>query len=133
LGRRIACANAAAALLFVVVLVGGAGGADTEVPKVTNLRAEPGRFCAVRSSTCTNPGTRIRFNVSTGATVTGNIWPRRENLKGYVEFRRHFNAGPNSIRMNDRRLTPGRWTFKVQGLNSVGSGTTAIVDVRVVK
>jgi hypothetical protein len=123
----------AAALLSVVVLAAVAGGADTEVPKVTNLRAEPGRFCTAKSSACSNPGTRIRFNVSTGATVTGNIWPRDENLKGYVVFRRHFNAGPNSIRMSGSRLTPGRWTLKLQGLNSVGSGTTAVVDVRVVK
>ena len=34
---------------------------------------------------------------------------------------------------NDSRLTHGRWTLKLQGANSVGSGTTANTDVHVVK
>jgi hypothetical protein len=134
--RPSAYTNAAAAFaLFAVLGVGAwsARAAPTEVPKVTNLRAEPSRFCARSSSTCAHPGTTVRFSVSTGATVTGNMWPRSENVAGYREFRHHFNAGANSIRLNDNRLTTGRWTVKLQGLNAVGSGTTAVVDVRVVK
>jgi hypothetical protein len=75
----------------------------------------------------------VRFTVSTRATVTGNIWPRFRNIAGYREFRQHFSAGANSIRLSDSRLTPGRWTFKIQGTNSVGGGTTANTDVRVIK
>ena len=136
---RITYLNVAVALALFIALGGGAGSgrnaraADTEVPKTTNLRTQPSRFCARRSSTCSHPGTVVRFTVSTGARVTGNIWPRSSNIAGYVEFRRHFDAGANSIRLNDTRLTHGRWTLKLQGANSVGSGTTANTDVHVVK
>ena len=132
LRRHTAYMTATAAVIALVGLA-VARAADTEVPKVTNLRVVPSRFCVKRSSTCTHPGTVVRFSVSTGARVTGNIWPRTSNIAGYREFRRHFNAGANSISLNDGRLTPGRWTFKIQGANSVGSGTTANTDVRVVK
>ena len=110
LRRHTAYMTATAAVTGLVGLA-VARAADTEVPKVTNLRVVPSRFCVKRSSTCTHPGTVVRFSVSTGARVTGNIWPRTSNIAGYREFRRHFNAGANSV----------------------GSGTTANTDVRVVK
>src|SRR2546423_665807 len=119
--------SAAVAIAFFAAL---ASAAPTQVPQITNLRAQPARFCA---RSCANPGTTLKFTVSTAATVTANAWPRSRNIAGYVEFRRHFNAGANSTRLNDSRFTPGRWTVKLQGVNAVGSGTTAITDVRIVK
>jgi hypothetical protein len=134
LRRSMMYVTAASALVLFVALASGTGqAAPTEVPKVTNLRTTPSTFCGKRTSKCTNPGTTVRFTVSTGAIVTGDVWPRFQNLKGYKEFRRHFNAGANSIRLNDSRLTKGRWTLKLQGMNSVGSGTTANFDFHIVK
>jgi hypothetical protein len=120
-------------LALLAVLGGGASAADTEVPKITNLRTDPPRFCARKTKTCKHPGTVVRFNVSTRSKVTGNVWPRSSNIGGYVEFKQRFNAGANSIRLDDSRLTPGRWTLKLQGANAVGGGNTANTDVRVVK
>jgi hypothetical protein len=125
--RRIVLGSAVTALMLFAAL---ASAAPTQVPEVSNLTAQPARFCA---KSCSNPGTTLHFKISTAATVTANMWPRSRNIAGYFEFRRHFHAGANSTRLTDNRLTPGRWTVKLQGVNAVGSGTTAITDVRVVK
>ena len=122
---RIRAASATTlAVLGGLVAAGGAlvAHAASEVPKITNLSTNPSRFC-VRN--CANPGTTIRFTISSNATVTANVWPRFRNGGGYLEFRRRFNAGTNSVRLNDPRLTKGRWQLKLQGLNNVGAGTTA--------
>jgi hypothetical protein len=107
--------------------------APTEVPKVTNLRAQPAPFCAKKTSRCAHPGTNVRFSISTAAKVRCDFRPRSENTFGYVEFVKQLPQGANSVRVNDKRLTPGRWTIRVQATNSVGSGPIATVDVRVVK
>lgn len=107
--------------------------APTQVPTITHLTANPARFCAKRSSTCTHPGTTVSFNVSTAAKVRGDIRPRSSYLGSFVEFVKRFPRGHNAVRLNDNRLTPGRWTIRVQATNSVGSGPIAVVDVRVVK
>lgn len=127
LHRRAAMGSAAVAIAFFAAL---ASAAPTQVPQTTNLTAQPARFCA---KNCASPGTTLHFKISTAATVTANAWPRSRNIAGYFEFRRHFNAGANSTRLNDSRFTPGRWTVKLQGVNAVGSGTTAVTDVRIVK
>ena len=132
LHRRMTRAAFAAALVLAVAACVAARAATT-VPEITNLSVTPSRFCAKASSSCAHPGTTVRFHLSTPATVTANIWPRFRNVASYREWRRHFAAGNVSTRLNDPRLTPGRWTFKVQGINNVGSGTTANIDVRVVK
>ena len=107
--------------------------APTEVPKVTNLRAQPAPFCARKTSGCAHPGTNVRFTISTAARVRCDFRPRSENTFGYVEFVKQLPQGANSVRVNDKRLTPGRWTIRVQATNGVGSGPIALVDVRVVK
>jgi hypothetical protein len=128
--RLVVYATATAASMFVALAVAQAA---TEVPQITNLRVTPAPFCAKASSTCSNPGTTVRFTVSTAARVLGEIHPRFKNIRGYVLRERQFNAGARSFRLTNNRLTPGRWTLKLQGVNNVGAGTTAIVDVRVVK
>ena len=107
--------------------------AATEVPKVTNLRATPATFCAKKSSKCANPGTTVRFTISTDARVRGDIRPRFEYQGSFVEFVKNLHKGPNAVRLNDSRLKPGRWTIRVQATNNVGSGPIAVTDVRVVK
>jgi hypothetical protein len=107
--------------------------AATEVPTVTNLRATPQTFCAKKSSGCANPGTTVRFTISSNAKVRADIRPRFKNTSGYVEFVKQLPKGPNAVRLNDRRLTPGRWTIRVQATNNVGSGPIAVTDVFVVK
>jgi hypothetical protein len=114
-------------------LAGSASAADTMVPAVTHLRAAPSKFCARRSSRCHHPGTEIRFSVSTDATVTADLTPRFQNLAPYFEFSKHFKRGANQIRLNDSRLTPGRWTLRLQAKNHVGSGGISVTDVHVVK
>jgi hypothetical protein len=135
--QRITFVNAAVVLAVLVAVVGvaalEAGAAPTEVPKITNLKTVPATFCSKQSSTCSNPGTSIRFTVSTGARVTANVWPRFENIGGFPVFHRHFDAGARRFRFNDSRLKPGRWQLKLQGVNSVGAGTTAAITFRVVK
>lgn len=100
--------------------------AATEVPTVTNLRATPARF---RSGA----GTTVRFTVSTKAKVRADIRPRFENTSGFVEFVKKLGKGANSVRLQDSRLTPGRWTIRVQATNNVGTGPIAVTDVHVVK
>jgi hypothetical protein len=133
--RRIAYASSGLGLVLIVAL-GGATALDaapTEVPKITNLKTVPATFCAKRSSTCSSPGTSMRFTVSTGARVRANVWPRYENIGGFPVFQEHFNAGANRFRFNDPRLKPGNWQLKLQGVNSVGAGTTATFVFRVIK
>ena len=110
-----------------------AGLAATEVPKITNLRAKPARFCAKRTSTCQHPGTAVKFTVSTNAKVRCDIRPRFENDGSFVEWVKQLPRGANSVRLQDSRLRPGRWTIRVQATNNVGSGPIAVTDVRVVK
>jgi hypothetical protein len=107
--------------------------AATHVPTVTNLRASPARFCAKRSSTCAQPGTTVKFTISTKARVRVDIRPRFENTSGFVEFVGRRPKGANSVRLNDSRLTKGRWTLRLQGTNDVGSGGITQIDLRVVK
>ena len=134
----------AALILALVVSVLGAFAWNamgaTEVPQTTNLTAQPSTFCVRASSTCAHTGTAIHFAISTDAIVTVEIRPRKSNIEGYVEYGRgpgaahpakHVHAGNNSIHLQDSRLAPGRWTIKVQGINNVAAGTTAIVDVHV--
>jgi hypothetical protein len=117
-------------------LAGGvrdARAAATQVPSVTNLRATPSKFCTRKSNRCRHPGTTVRFNVSTDAKVRGDVTPRFENVGMFVEFVKHFKRGANSIRLNDKRMTPGRWTLRLQATNNVGSGGIAETDLIVVK
>lgn len=126
----IALAGVAASVAVTAV---AASAADDNVPKFTNVSAKPARFCAKSSDKCARTGTTIRFTISTAATVTGDIRPRKSNIYGYREFRRKFPAGANSVRLNDNRLTTGRWTFRLLGVNSVGLGGPALVDLRVIR
>jgi hypothetical protein len=122
-----------AAAVLAALMWTGAVRAATEVPKITNLRATPSRFCAKRSSTCAHPGTTVKFTISSRARVRCDIRPRFENVPGYVEFVKRLPRGANAVRINDSRLTKGRWTIRVQGTNNVGSGGIAVTDVHVTK
>jgi hypothetical protein len=120
--------------VVVAVLAFAASGlAATEVPKITNLRAKPSTFCAKRTSSCTHPGTSVRFTLSTNAKVRCDIRPRSDNVGSFVEWVKKLKKGPNSVRLQDSRLHPGRWTIRVQATNNVGSGPIAVTDVHVVK
>jgi hypothetical protein len=122
------------AVLTAGLVWSGSGlAADTEVPAITNLKAKPSTFCAKRTQRCTHPGTEIQFTVSTAARVRADIRPRSVNRGPLVEFSKHFPRGHNSVYVKDSRLTPQRWTLRLQGGNSVGNGPIAITDVRVVK
>jgi hypothetical protein len=121
------------AVVLGALVLAGAVLAATEVPKVTNLRATPATFCAKKSSGCANPGTTVRFTISTDARVRGDIRPRREYQGSFVEFVKNLHKGANAVRLNDSRLKPGRWTIRVQATNNVGSGPIAVTDVHVVK
>ena len=127
---RVVIGSVAAALALTAVAAQAAG---DQVPRLTKLTASPNHFCAKRSKTCSHPGTTIRFNLSTPATVVGDIRPRDRNIQGYTDINRKFAAGPNSVRLNDSRLTPGRWTLKMQPVNSVGANGPTLLDVRVIK
>jgi hypothetical protein len=122
-----------AAVVATALLGAGVALAATHVPTVSNLRASPARFCAKPSSTCAHPGTTVKFTISTKARVRVDIRPRSENTSGFVEFVGRRPKGANSIRLNDSRLTKGRWTIRVQATNNVGSGPIALTDVRVTK
>lgn len=126
---RITLAVVAAALTATAV----AAYAADDVPMLTNLTATPKRFCAKTSDTCRNPGTTIRFKLSRPAKVLGDIRPRSQNIGGYPEIKRKFPAGANSVRINDSRLTPGRWTLKMQPISSVGANGPTLLTVRVIK
>jgi hypothetical protein len=112
---------------------GGSGLAASNVPVISHLSAHPRKLCAKKSSRCQHPGTTIRFTVSTNASIRADIRPRFKNEFGYVEFVRRFHAGANSVRLREPRLTPGRWTLRLQGTNELGSGPISVIDVRVVK
>jgi hypothetical protein len=127
---RIAFGGVAALLALTAV---GAHAAGQNTATITKLSATPKRFCVKRSDRCPHPGTTIRFTLSTPAKVYGDIRPRKEALASYVEFARKFPAGANSVRITDRRLTPDRWTLKLQPVNSVGASGPTSIDVRVVK
>ncbi len=132
--RRRTAAIAAISTLAAVLAFAGAGLAATDnVPTVSHLTASPDRFCVKHSRRCRRPGTRLSFRVSTAAKVRGDIRPRNANLAPYPEFDRSFPRGENSVHFNDRRLYRGRWTFRIQGMNRVGSGGIALVDVHVVR
>jgi hypothetical protein len=106
---------------------------NDQVPKITNVKASPATFCAKKTAGCKNPGTTISFTLSTGATVRGDIRRRSIYRAPYVEFSKSFHQGANTIRLQDSRLVPDRWTLRLQGKNHVGSGGITLVDVRVVK
>jgi hypothetical protein len=112
----------------------------TEVPQTTNLTGQPSTFCVRVSSTCAHTGTTLHFKISTNAVMTVDIRPRKSNIMGYVEYGRgrgaahpakHVHAGAASVRVQDSRLTSGRWTIRVQGIDNVGAGTSAFIDVHV--
>jgi hypothetical protein len=65
--------------------------------------------------------------------VRADIRPRSEYRGSFVQFVRRFGRGHNSIRLSDERLTPGRWTLRLQGTNWIASGGIAVTDVRVAK
>jgi hypothetical protein len=129
----IALAGVAASVAVTAV---AATAADENVPKFSNLSAKPARFCAKSSDKCARTGTTIHFTISTPAKVIADIRPRtgkRRNQWGYHEFTRRFPAGPSSVRLNDTRLTAGRWTFRLQGVNSVGASGPTVINLRVIK
>ena len=127
-----AFAGGAVAIIGGATALGGTPPAD-QVPTVSHLAAKPSKFCAKKSRSCSHPGTTVRFTLSTAARVRADIRPRSANLGPFVEFVKHFGGGANSIPLKDSRLTPGRWTLRLQGTNHVGSGGPNIVDVHVVK
>lgn len=127
---RIVIGSVVAALALSAVAAQAAG---DQVPKLTNLRASPNHFCAKSSDSCARPGTTIRFHLSTDAKVIGDIRPRKRNIQGYTDIRGKFKAGANSVRLNDSRLTPGRWTLKMQPINSVGANGPTLLDVHVIE
>jgi hypothetical protein len=138
LGCRSRLSRRTAAGCVALLVAAGAGAeigtaADTAPPMITKLKASPAKFCARKSRKCAHPGTTVSFTLSTAATVRSNMWQRDRNVGGYAEFSGKFKAGANSARINDSRLTPGRWTIKLWGVNSVAAGNTAIIDVHVVK
>jgi hypothetical protein len=126
---RIALGSAAGLLAVTAVAAYAAG----QVATISKTSATPKRFCVKRSDTCGHPGTTIRFTISTPAKVYGDVHSRKANCCGFVAFTRRFPAGANSIRLNDSRLTPGRWTLKLMALNSVAASSPANIDLRVVK
>jgi hypothetical protein len=117
----------------VAFAVAATGVAATNVPTVSDLHANPRTFCAKKSDTCSHPGTTLRFTVSTAAKVRAVIRPRFENTGNLVVFVRRFPKGVNRVRINDSRLRPGTWVFRLQGTNDVGSGGVAVLHVKVVK
>jgi len=114
---------------------GSAGAADSLPPSITKLKATPSHFCVKRKKQhCRHLGTTVHFKTSTAAKVRGDLSPRRGTYRGsFVEFVKHFPRGRNSIHVQDKRLTTGRWTLRLQGMNSVGSGNITQIDVYVVK
>ena len=131
--RRLVAGMVAVAGIAVLAAGAQVVVAASEVPKTTNASATPARFCVRPSSTCTSPGTTIRFTISTKAHVRINMWPRFRNEAGYRVFRGQVHAGTNAIPLSDARLYAGRWQIRIQGRNNVGSGTIATTIVRVYK
>jgi hypothetical protein len=127
---RIAVGSAVGLLAVTAVCAYAAGG---NVATLSKLSATPKRFCVKRSDRCPHPGTTIHFTLSTPAKVYGDMHPRSSNIGGYVVLARKFPAGANTARIADRRLTPDRWTLKLQPVNSVGASGPTTLDVRVVK
>ena len=124
------------ALVAAVATTAVVAHAADNVPAFSNVSARPAKFCAKSSSSCSTTGTTIRFTLSTPAKVIADIRPRtgkRRNDWGYREFTRRFPAGRNSVHVNDTRLTTGRWTFRLQGVNSVGASGPTVINVRVIK
>ncbi|HKP91641.1 MAG TPA: hypothetical protein VJT75_16865 [Thermoleophilaceae bacterium] len=130
-GRWAAVPLIAVAAVLVWAAIGVA--AESNVPTVSSLHANPNTFCAKRSDTCANPGTTLRFTVDTAAKVRGVIRPRFENTGNLVLFVKQFPKGVNRVRINDSRLRPGTWVIRLQATNSVGTGGVAVLHVKVVK
>jgi hypothetical protein len=128
---RLAAAAAAAAAAMLVAAP--AGLAVDNVPKISDVHANPRTFCAKKSDKCSHPGTTIRFRLSTAAKVRGDIRPRFEYTGSFMEFVKRFPKGVNRVRVNDPRLKPGTWQLRLQGTNSMGSGPIALIHVHVVK
>jgi hypothetical protein len=121
------------AVLAAGLVLSSSGLAEDTVPEVTGLTATPNTFCAKATARCRHPGTTVHFTVSSAAKVLGDLRPRAVNRGPLVEFSKRFPAGRNSIHVSDSRLTPGRWTLRLQGFNHVGGGPITIIDVHVVK
>ena len=122
-----------AAVVAVLVATAVVAHAAENVISPTNVTASPKRFCARASDSCGGTGTTIRFRLATPAKVRAHIRPRRNLKGGYPVANRRFPAGANSFRINDRRLTKGRWTVNIQAVNDVGAGGPATIDVFVIK
>jgi hypothetical protein len=135
MGARVPGRAAAVVVALVSALATAAIAlaAPSNVPTVSDLHAKPNHFCAKRSDTCAHPGTTLRFTVDTAAKVRAVIRPRFENTGNLVEFVRRFPAGTHRVRIDDPRLRPGTWVFRLQGTNSVGTGGVALLHVHVVK
>ena len=133
--RRIALALLTLALGLAVT--GGALAAEANVPKVTHLRASPKKFCAQETSTCHHDGTHLRFTVSTNAKVRIDIRERRALTGSLIVFDKKLKKGANDVyvsgKINGKRLHTGKWSFRVQGTNGVGSGPIDTVAVQIVK
>lgn len=129
---RVRIALGAAVALAVLGAV-GASAAPSNVPQITKISASPKTFCAKSSGSCSSTGTTIRFTMTTAARVIADIRPRAHNVWGHKEFERRFPAGANQFRLNDSRLTTGRWTLRLQGVNSLGAGPPSFIDVHVIK
>lgn len=129
--RRPVAAIAGLAVSLVLAAPGYA--APQNVPIASDLHASPNRFCVNRSNVCPHPGTTLSFRISTRAKVRLDVRPGRFNVWGYTEFDRWFPKGENSLHFTDARLRPGPWRFRIQGRNSVGSGTVAVTTARVVR
>jgi hypothetical protein len=123
----------AAAVALAVLVAAGAYAAPSNVPQITKISASPKSFCAKASGSCSSTGTTIRFTMTTAARVIADIRPRSHNVWGHREFERKFPAGANKFRLDDSRLTTGRWTLRLQGVNSLGAGPPSFIDVHVIK
>lgn len=132
-GGRIRRWTVAPVALVATLAFAATGLAADDVPTVSDLHANPRTFCAKKSDGCSNPGTIVRFTVSTAAQVRGVIRPRFENTGNLMEFVKRFPKGTNRVRINDARLRPGTWVLRLQGRNGVGSGGVAVIHLHVVK
>jgi hypothetical protein len=111
--------------------------AETNVPEVKKLRANPTRFCAKKTDGCRHDGTHVRFTLTTDAKVRVDIRERNFQNGPLIVYVGKRQKGANDVyvagRQNGKRLHTGKWTIRVQGMNSVGSGPIGTVDVKIVK
>ena len=104
---------------------------DLTAPRLTGLRARPGRFC-VPGRGCRRPGTRLRFRLSETATVRGSIATVRRPGRRLRRIRARLGAGERSIRVRGRGLRPGRYLARLQAVDDAGNrSATKTVRMRV--